>query len=80
MPVFFPGLTNVHRTYVVSDDWQIYGSCQGVDFSKVAITSGEGIDAMGRAAVVAAAASAARPARIRSSTRPRHGPRSRIPC
>jgi len=39
VPVFFPTLTNVHRTYVVSDDWQIYGSCQGVDFSKVAITT-----------------------------------------
>ena len=26
-------------TYVVSDDWQLYGSCQGVDFSKVAITN-----------------------------------------
>jgi ABC-type transport system substrate-binding protein len=39
VPVFFPTLTNVHRTYVTSDDWQIYGSCQGVDFSKVAITT-----------------------------------------
>ena len=42
MPVFFPTLTNVHRTYVVSDDWQIYGTCQGVDFSKVAITKAKG--------------------------------------
>jgi peptide/nickel transport system substrate-binding protein len=42
VPVFFPGLTNVHRTYVVSDDWQIYGTCQGVDFSKVAITKAKG--------------------------------------
>lgn len=39
VPVFFPALTNVHRTYVVSDDWQIYGTCQGADFSKVAITT-----------------------------------------
>jgi len=39
VPVFFPKLSNVHRNYVVSDDWQIYGSCQGVDFSKVAITT-----------------------------------------
>lgn len=39
VPVFFPTLSNVHRTYVVSDDWQVYGSCQGVDFSKVAITT-----------------------------------------
>jgi ABC-type transport system substrate-binding protein len=42
VPVFFPELSNVHRTYVVSDDWQIYGSCQGVDFSKVAITTEKG--------------------------------------
>jgi ABC-type transport system substrate-binding protein len=42
VPMFFPGLSNVHRTYVVSDDWQIYGSCQGVDFSKVAVTSKKG--------------------------------------
>jgi peptide/nickel transport system substrate-binding protein len=39
VPIFYPLLTNVHRTYVVSDDWQVYGSCQGVDFSKVAITT-----------------------------------------
>ena len=39
VPVFFPTLSNVHRTYVVSDDWQLYGSCQGVDSSKVAITT-----------------------------------------
>ena len=39
VPMFFPTLTNVHRDYVTSDDWQIYGSCQGVDFSKVAITT-----------------------------------------
>lgn len=39
VPVFFPTLTNVHRDYVVSDDWQIYGSCQTVDFSKLAITT-----------------------------------------
>jgi peptide/nickel transport system substrate-binding protein len=39
VPIFFPELSNVHQTYVVSDDWQVYGSCQGVDFSKVAITT-----------------------------------------
>jgi ABC-type transport system substrate-binding protein len=38
VPVFFPTLTNVHRKYVTSNDWQIYGTCQGVDFSKLAIT------------------------------------------
>jgi ABC-type transport system substrate-binding protein len=42
VPVFFPKLSNVHRTYVVSDDWQLYGSCQAVDFSKVAITTKKG--------------------------------------
>jgi ABC-type transport system substrate-binding protein len=42
VPVFFPQLSNVHRDYVVSDDWQLYGSCQGVDFSKVAITTKKG--------------------------------------
>ncbi|MCU1457429.1 MAG: putative dipeptide transporter precursor, rane component [Actinomycetia bacterium] len=39
LPVVFPTLTNVHRTYVTSNDWQIYGACQGIDFSKVAITT-----------------------------------------
>ncbi|MBM3692303.1 MAG: hypothetical protein FJW77_03255 [Actinobacteria bacterium] len=39
VPIFFPVLSNVHQKYVVSDDWQVYGSCQGVDFSKVAITT-----------------------------------------
>ncbi|MFA5885215.1 MAG: ABC transporter substrate-binding protein [Acidimicrobiia bacterium] len=39
VPVFFPRLSNVHRTYVTSDDWQVYGACQGIDFSKVAITT-----------------------------------------
>jgi ABC-type transport system substrate-binding protein len=42
VPVFFPTLTNVHRTYVTSNDWQLYGSCQGIDFSKVAITTAKG--------------------------------------
>ena len=39
VPVAYPALTNVHRTYVTSKDWQLYGACQGVDFSKVAITT-----------------------------------------
>ncbi len=42
VPVFFPELSNIHRDYVVSDDWQLYGSCSGVDFSKVAITNKKG--------------------------------------
>jgi peptide/nickel transport system substrate-binding protein len=39
VPVVYPALTNVHRTYVTSKNWQIYGACQGVDFSKIAITT-----------------------------------------
>ena len=42
VPVFFPELSNIHRDYVVSDDWQLYGSCSGIDFSKVAITKKKG--------------------------------------
>jgi ABC-type transport system substrate-binding protein len=42
VPVFFPTLTNVHRDYVTSNDWQLYGTCQGVDFSKLAITTKTG--------------------------------------
>ena len=42
VPVFFPTLTNVHREYVTSNDWQLYGTCQGVDFSKLAITKAKG--------------------------------------
>lgn len=42
VPVFFPELSNIHRNYVVSDDWQLYGSCSGIDFSKVAITKKKG--------------------------------------
>jgi len=39
VPVAFPNVVMPHRTYVVSDDWQLYGACQGVDFSKLAITT-----------------------------------------
>jgi hypothetical protein len=42
VPVFFPTLTNVHRDYVTSKDWQLYGTCQGIDFSRVAITKAKG--------------------------------------
>ena len=40
--MFFPTLTNVHRDYVTSNDWQLYGTCQGIDFSRVAITKAKG--------------------------------------
>jgi peptide/nickel transport system substrate-binding protein len=42
VPIAFPALTYPHRDHVVSDDWQLYGACQGVDFSKLAITTAKG--------------------------------------
>ncbi len=39
VPVVYPVNTEVHRTYVVSKNWQLYGACQGVDFSQLAITT-----------------------------------------
>ena len=39
VPIVYPVNTEVHRTYVVSKNWQIYGACQGVDFSKLTITT-----------------------------------------
>ena len=39
MPVAFPAVTYPHRTEVISDDWQLFGFCQGVDYSRLAITT-----------------------------------------
>ncbi|MCU1457430.1 MAG: peptide transporter [Actinomycetia bacterium] len=39
VPIVYPVNTEVHRTYVTSKNWQVYGPCQGVDFSQLAITT-----------------------------------------
>jgi peptide/nickel transport system substrate-binding protein len=39
VPIVYPVNTEVHRTYVTSKNWQVYGACQGVDFSQLAVTT-----------------------------------------